>query len=506
MKSLINLKNMDRKYFMWCQVRMFNLQNKSAERMNKKDKRFATNLNYSDIEFPLDINDYEVIENRFEININVFGYEIKIYPLYISEKSHTQTLKLLLITEKDKPHYVFIKDFNKLMFSRTIACQHHCLSCLQRFTTEAILSQHKKQCLLINGCQAVNYESGAIKFATYNKQIPIPFKIYADTECFLKRTNSYEGEYTIKYQEHLPNSIGAKLVCIDDRFTLPSIIFKGKDCIYKFVTWVLDKQKWTQQITKQYFHKKLKMTNEDEEIYENSHLRWICKQELNMDKVRDYFHVTGRFRGAAHNKCNINLSLPRKLLIIFHNLQGYDGHIIFKELNNFDVDTGVILKGIDKYMRIIVNRHITFVDSLEFYNGLLDTLASTLNNEDFKHLTSEFGIDKLEILKRKDAYPYEWVDSDEKFKHSALPKKKHFYSSLKDGTRDKSNGHISDENYQHLQNVWNTFNFNTFEDFHDHYVRKDVLLLADVFEKFIFTCLKYYDLDPCHYFSAPRLS
>ena len=88
--------------------------------------------------------------------------------------------------------------------------------------------------LLINGCQ-VNYESGIIKFTNYNKQIPILFKIYADTECFLKRVNSYEGEHTTKYQEHIPNSIGAKLVCIDDRFTLPSIIFKGKHCINKFI-------------------------------------------------------------------------------------------------------------------------------------------------------------------------------------------------------------------------------------------------------------------------------
>ena len=115
-------------------------------------------------------------------------------------------------------------------------------------------------------------------------------------------------------------------MCIDDRFTLPSIIFKGKDCINKFITWVLDKQKWTQQITKQYFSKRLIMTSEDEEIYNNPHICWICKQELNMDKVRDHCHITaGIFRGAAHNKCNINLRLPRKLPIIFHNLQGYDG-------------------------------------------------------------------------------------------------------------------------------------------------------------------------------------
>ena len=88
-------------------------------------------------------------------------------------------------------------------------------------------------------------------------------------------------------------------------------------------------------------------------------------------------------------------------------MQGYDGHIIFKEVNNFNVNIAAIPKGIDKYMNIIVNRHITFIDSLQFYNSSLDTLASNLNDEDFKYLVSEFGIDKLEILKRKDAYPYE---------------------------------------------------------------------------------------------------
>ena len=156
-------------------------------------------------------------------------------------------------------------------------------------------------------------------------------------------------------------------------------------------------------------------------------------------------------------------------------------------------------------MSIIVNRYITFIDSLQFYNGSLDTLASNLNNEDFKHLTSEFGIDKLEILKRKDAYPYEWVDSYEKFKHPSLPEKKYFYSSLRNGKRDNSDGHISDEQYLHLQNVWKEFKFNRFEDFHDCYLKKDVLLLADSYEVFISTCLKYYGLDPCHYFSAPGL-
>ena len=91
------------------------------------------------------------------------------------------------------------------------------------------------------------------------------------------------------------------------------------------------------------------------------------------------------------------------------------------------------------------------------------------------------------------------VDSCEKFNYLSFPSKECFYSSLKDGKHDGSDGHISNEQYWHLKNIWDTFNFNTFEDFHNHYL-KNVLLLADVFEKFISTSLKYYNLDPCHYF------
>ena len=152
--------------------------------------------------------------------------------LYTFQKNlYNETLNLLLITEKGKSHYVFIKDFNRLMFSKARHKDkgHFCMSCLQHFSTKEIVNNHRKRCLLINGCQAVNYESGIIKFTNYNKQIPILFKIYADTECRLKRTELKEGEHTIKYQKHYPNSIETELVCIDDTFTLPSIIFKGKD-------------------------------------------------------------------------------------------------------------------------------------------------------------------------------------------------------------------------------------------------------------------------------------
>ena len=125
---------------MWCHVRLINSTNSHPERINKQDKRIADNLNYSDIVFPLDINDYKKFEDRFQMHVNVFGYENKVYPLYISTKFHTQTLNVLLITQENKSHYVLIKDFNHLMYSKTKDQhkKHHCMFCLQSFTTEEI--------------------------------------------------------------------------------------------------------------------------------------------------------------------------------------------------------------------------------------------------------------------------------------------------------------------------------------------------------------------------------
>ena len=190
-------------------------------------------------------------------------------------------------------------------------------------------------------------------------------------------------------------------------------------------------------------NKKLKKTTKYEETYQNSNDCWICNEKIIKDKVRDHCHVTGKFRSPANRECNSKLRIPRKLPIIFHNLEGYDGHIIFKELNNFDnIDIQVIPKSSENYMSIIINRNIIVLDSLQFYKAFLDSLAGNLQNGDFKHLMSEFPSDKLEMSRKKDVYPYEWFDSYEKFKCEELPPKEAFYSSINDGKRSKGDGHI----------------------------------------------------------------
>ena len=260
MKGLIILKNKDIKCYKWFHVRFINPQSKNSDRINKQDKQIAEALDYKGINFPMKARDYEIVEEIFNINVNVFGYENKVFPLYVSKKSNEQVLNVLLISNEEKSHYVFIKDFNRLMYSEVKTKNQHkkhfCMSCLQNFTTKEILNNHRERCLLINDTQAVKYETGVIKFKNYEKQIPIPFKIYADTECLLKRINIDEGKCTKLYQKHIPNSIGAKLVCTDNKFTLQTIILEGKNSINKFIKWIFTQQERINQITKEHFNKK----------------------------------------------------------------------------------------------------------------------------------------------------------------------------------------------------------------------------------------------------------
>ena len=264
--------------------------------------------------------DYEIIEERF----NGFGYENIVFPLYVSKKSNEQVLNVLLIrNELNESHYVFIKDFIGLMYlqikTKNVHKKHFCMSCLQNFTTKEILNKHKEQCILINDTQAVKYEIGTIKFGDFNNQKPILFKIYADSECMLKRVNINKGGYTKLYQKHILNFIGAKLVCIDNRFTLPTKTFTGSNCIKEFIEWVFEQRKYCNQIINKHFNKKIKMTIEDEENYQNPNDCCICYQNItkDKDKVRYHCYVTGEYKGAAHIECN---KILRKLPIIFDNL------------------------------------------------------------------------------------------------------------------------------------------------------------------------------------------
>ena len=215
--------------------------------------------------------------------------------------------------------------------------------------------------------------------------------------------------------------------------------------------------------------------------------------------MQDHCDVAGKFRGAAHFSCNANLKLSKKVPVIFHNLRGYESHLIIKEIGKCDVKVSVIPNGLEKYMAFTVNKNLVFIDSKQFMNSSLDSLVKILSDNDFEYLSEEFSGELLELVKEKGVYPYEYIDSFKNISENKLPDISKFFSSLKDEC-------VSEKDYQRANNVWNAFKMKAIGDYHDVYLKTDVLLLADMFEKFIKTCLHYYGLDPYHYFSSPGLS
>ena len=162
------------------------------------------------------------------------------------------------------------------------------------------------------------------------------------------------------------------------------------------------------------------------------------------------------------------------------------------------MNINAIPNNMEKYMVFMLGNHLTFIDSFQFMSSSLDKSVSNLLDEALKYTKKEFK-NNFQIMKQKGIYPYDYMDSFKKFNKTELPKKENFYSILNDEN-------ISDDQYNHAKNVWNTFNFKNFGEYHHLYLKSDILLLADVFENLRKTCIKYYKLDPCHYFSSPGLS
>ena len=162
-------------------------------------------------------------------------------------------------------------------------------------------------------------------------------------------------------------------------------------------------------MVKKHFNKNLILSEEEEEEFQSSKTCWICEKLIENDdeKVRDHCHITGKFRGAAHWNCNINFQLTKKVPVIFHNLRGYDSHLIFCELNKFDVKIDVIPNRLENYMAFFLNKNLVFIDSMQFINSSLKKLVKNLLDDDLKYLTGEFGSKNLELVKQKDAYPHE---------------------------------------------------------------------------------------------------
>ena len=260
------------------------------------------------------------------------------------------------------------------------------------------------------------------------------------------------------------------------------------------------------------------MTENDELCFKLMDKCHICnKKYTDKDvRVRDHCHVTRKFRGSAHQECNLKLRIkPKdiKIPVIFLNLRGYDSHFIMQLIGQIAENhayknykgeeqhqkINAIPNNKEKYMTFMLGNHLSFIDSFQFMSSSLDKLVSNLAKEDLKYTSEEFTGKKHSLMSQKGVYPYDYMDCFKKFDQTELPTKEQFYSVLNDQ-------HLTNGECDHARKVWETFNIKTMGEYHDLYLKSDVLLLSDVFESFRKTCLQYYKLDPCHYCTSPGLS
>ena len=253
------------------------------------------------------------------------------------------------------------------------------------------------------------------------------------------------------------------------------------------------------------------MTKKEKEEFNSATECYICKKELNNDKVHDHCHLTGKYRGPAHNNCNLNLKEKVNFVpIFFHNLAGFDFHLFIRELSESDGNIECLAKNKEDYISFTkkvkvdeyvkndkknpVYSNLRFLDSFKFMASSLDSLSKNLS--DFP-ICRNNGLQDRHL--RKGIYPYDNMDSSNRFEETENPPKEVYYSILNDQE-------ITDEDYEHSIKIWKEDNIKNLGEYHDLYLKIDVLLLAEIFENFRNVCLTNYELDPAHYYTSPGLS
>ena len=227
------------------------------------------------------------------------------------------------------------------------------------------------------------------------------------------------------------------------------------------------------------------MTREDWLAFRTAETCHVCDKPLEGDSVRDHCHIIVNTEGQS---CNFKQRLNPSIPVVFHKLRSYDSHLLMQAISKVEGRVSCIPNNTEKYIAFSLGQ-LRFIDSAQFLLASLDKLVAANPPEVFQITAQrEPNRERRELLMRKGVYPYEYMETWDRFTEPKLPQKEAFYSKFSDA-------HISDEDYTHAQKVWATFGCKTLGDYSDLYCRTDVLLLADVFETFRKMCLRQYGLD-----------
>ena len=453
-KACINIKNKDQKCFKYCiqSVVYDKISKHHPEEMFHYNKLNDDILNWDGVKFPTcnrDIDRFE--ENNNLISINVFETDDCLNDnniiIHRGTKNRNAKYEIDLLKVYDKGnnyHYVLVKNKSRLLncqSNKNINKKHYCHHCLNPFSSEKAYKNHlEKGCMASEGQQTKMPDKDTyIEFQKHNTKLPCPFVIYGDFECL---TTSSNNGIKGTYQEHKPCGYMLNVVRRIDNTCQP-YLYRGEDCMKKFVEQLTE-------IKKDIFEKMNvnrpmdELTYEQKTEFRNATHCSICNKKFQPDdtKVQDHCHFTGKYRGAAHVKCNLDYSFRYfKIPIFFHNLKNYDAHLIIAKANELNIELNqnkridVIAQNSEKFITFSFGA-CQFKDSFAFLTASLDKLVR-LNkyegNEKIKDWETRFRYTStnpyiksktdLNLLTEKGVYPYDYMNSWNKFDETKLPKK-----------------------------------------------------------------------------------
>ena len=330
-------------------------------------------------------------------------------------------------------------------------------------------------------------QGSTVEFKDGQNQFKVPFIIYADFESILEPMDPVEPgspnqPYTNEVNQHTPSGW-----CVYSKFAYGDVdnllrTYRGKDCIEIFCNYIKGEARRLYHMFPELPMGPL--TKKQWNKYKKATKCHICYKPFTLrdPKVRDHCHYTGLYRGPAHSLYNMRYKIPSYIPVVFHNLSGYDAHLFIRELGAHTSDMEVIAKNKEDYISFSIkvpvdsyidkNREekdklieLRFIDSFKFMSPSLDSLTKNLVSggkklfgfEDYSEL--QYG-----LLTRKGVYPYEYVNSWDRFNETQLPPMDAFYSNLNMSS-------ISEEDYQYAQQVWEEFGIHNLGDYHDLYLR-----------------------------------